>query len=455
MRKQFLTIVLLCFVVVVAEAADNSFSLPGSWPTGLAYDGNVLYFLDANGSRPIFRLDPSDGTVLGAFTSGVSIGGIEFDGVDRLFVTGFFNPGDPAFVREIALYEPDGGPHTIFNEFSVPFRVNSVAFDGTNLYLHDWDSGRFLVTNRAGVVLADLTTGLRITDMVFDPMTGNIWALDIFGTNISEITTSGTRLRTCETPRVPRRHGIGAVTLVGSDLYIAENNPAGTGTIYVVNKASLVCDPPLSSTVLTIDEDSISKDLQPNFFSAEDVNEDLADIGLRAQLPFFAAHIGDTITLHTGEVGDEGWFALTSIPESWDVAGPNGDGLSNFLQAGPGLGSPDAVGDREALLDKVPGVTPLRATGLKALQGRRVCAVVFKSDVSINYDPLNGSLKGDNLGVVALSVLDVQARLDTSSSALPAVTVEILDASQICQEVAVFEDAPTPTSSSKPLDVIP
>ena len=93
-----------------------------------------------------------------------------------------------------------------------------------------------------------------------------------------------------------------------------------------------------------------------------------------------------------GEVGDEGWFALTSTPDSWTAAGPSSDGIQNFVQAGPGLGSPDANGDREALLDKIPGVTPLRAEGLALLVGLSVCNVVFDSDVSINYDPIDGSL---------------------------------------------------------------
>lgn len=52
------------------------------------------------------------------------------------------------------------------------------------------------------------------------------------------------------------------------------------------------------------------------------------------------------------------------------------DGLRNFLAAGPGLGGEDAGGDREALLDKVPDVTPLRATGLlpAGARGLRPCA---------------------------------------------------------------------------------
>jgi sugar lactone lactonase YvrE len=211
----------------------------------------------------------------------------------------------------------------------------------------------------------------------------------------------------------------------------------------------------LPARILLIDEDSIDKGNPPNFFSDVDVNADVAELGLRTQLPFFAANIGETIVLHTGEVGDEGWFALKTIPDDWTDAGPTGDGLRNFvgLPVGPGLGAGE---DPEAFLDKIPGVTPLRATGLAQLVGETVCAVVFDSDISINYDPLDGSLKGDNLGTVAFDVLEVRKLKGFSSSSLPKVNIEILDAEEVCEgALELFTDAPEPISSSEPFDVDP
>ncbi len=228
--------------------------------------------------------------------------------------------------------------------------------------------------------------------------------------------------------------------------------------------------------VLLLDEDAIGKGLAPNSFDEEDVNEGIADIELRAQLPFFAARADldvldpeRTITLHSGEVGDEGWFALTTTPDAWDAAGPTDDGLRNYFgnpsqpfphDVGPGLGSGD---DPEALLDKIEGVTPLRAMGLAQLQGHTVCAVVYKSDVSINYGPLTGSLKGDNLGTVAFRVLSVTRLTGSSSSSLPAVEILMLDADLVCEgtfggpppALTLFDDAPEPISSSEPFDVRP
>ena len=213
-------------------------------------------------------------------------------------------------------------------------------------------------------------------------------------------------------------------------------------------------------TFLIIDEDSIDNGNPPNFFLNGDVNDDFAEIGLRTQLPVFAANVRQVITLHTGEVGDEGWFALQTIPDAWAEAGPTADGLRNFVglpslpvphDVGLGLGAGD---DPEALLDKIPDVTPLRATGLELLEGKTVCAVVFDSDISINYDPLDGSLKGDNLGTVAFQVLEVRTLDGASSSSLPEVDIEILDAEEVCEgELALFTDAPEPISSSEPFDV--
>jgi hypothetical protein len=207
--------------------------------------------------------------------------------------------------------------------------------------------------------------------------------------------------------------------------------------------------------VLVIDEDSIDNGNPPNFFRDHEVNDDEADIGQRDQLRYFANNVGQTITLHTGEVGDEGWFALTTVPDSWANAGPTPDGLRNFvgLPVGPGLG---AGNDPEKRLDKIRGVTPLRATGLHGLEGRSVCAVVFDSDISINYDPLDGSLKGDNLGTVAFKVLDVRKLEGFSSSSLPEVDIEIVDADEACEgELRLFTAAPEPDSSSEPFDIEP
>jgi serine protease AprX len=219
---------------------------------------------------------------------------------------------------------------------------------------------------------------------------------------------------------------------------------------------------------LVIDKDSIEKGTRPNNFSERDVNGDKSALARRTELRFFDENEGEVITLHTGGVGNEGWLAPKVIPDSWASAGHH-DGLRNFL-GHPGLDYPHHVGDGlgagndpERLLDKVPGVTPLRATGLKMLEGSQVCAVAFDGNVSINYGPLEGSLKGKNLGTVAFEVVSVTRHTGGSSSALPEVELKILNAATaesesdgVCDgRLRLFADAPEPQSSSQPHDVDP
>jgi hypothetical protein len=202
---------------------------------------------------------------------------------------------------------------------------------------------------------------------------------------------------------------------------------------------------------LILDEDCIDNGNPPNNFSDRDVNDHVSRIGLRTGLPFFQRNIGKTINLHTGEVGDEGWFAIRSIPASWDKAGPTNNGARNYLLAGYGLGSGN---NPELFLDKVPGITPLRAQGIAMLTGQKILAVVYDSDISINYNPLNGNLKGENLGLVAFEVLGVRRRTDGSGASLPVVSLRILDVESIRGfPLYLFSNAPAPRSSSEPDDI--
>jgi hypothetical protein len=192
--------------------------------------------------------------------------------------------------------------------------------------------------------------------------------------------------------------------------------------------------------VILIDEDSIDNGNPPNLFTPEQVNDDIANVGQRQPLRFFTgANVGLTITLHTGQTGDEGWFGLPTIPETWAAAGPTPNGVENYWMAGPGLGSGS---DPESLLDKIPNVSPLDEAGLRSLIGRTACAVVYDSDISVNYNPLNGNLQGANLGVVALKVLSVGDVAGYSSSTLPGVEVEIADPEVTCTSLTTATPRP-------------
>jgi hypothetical protein len=115
-----------------------------------------------------------------------------------------------------------------------------------------------------------------------------------------------------------------------------------------------------------------------------------------------------------------------------------------------------AEDDREVLLDKIPNVTPLRASAISMLKGKTILALVYDSDVSINYSPLNGNLMGSNLGLVAFDVLDAFERTDGSTGSLPRVLVRIRDVAAISAlPLVLFSNAPTPESSSEPYDTKP
>ncbi|WP_037321836.1 hypothetical protein [Salegentibacter sp. Hel_I_6] len=228
----------------------------------------------------------------------------------------------------------------------------------------------------------------------------------------------------------------------GDDEDNANGNGDGNGTP----------DPDALAVFILIDEESIDNGNEPNDFSESDVNDNISEVGQRQVLEFFNTNPGEEITLYTGQTGDEGWFALTGILASWYDDGPTESGARNFLQAGPGLGQNES----DDLLDEVPDVVPLRATGLSMLTGQTIIAVVFDSDISINYDPIEGNLQGENLGLVAFEVLSVAERTAGSSSDLPSVNIRILDLEDVeALELHLFTNAPIPESSSEPEDTVP
>jgi hypothetical protein len=205
---------------------------------------------------------------------------------------------------------------------------------------------------------------------------------------------------------------------------------------------------------LLIDEESIDNGNEPNDFSEVDVNDQLADIGVRTPLKYFQDNVGKQIELYTGDVGDEGWHALKTIPDSWVKAGPGENGLRNYLTPGPGLGGGED--DREVLLDKIPNVTPLRASAISMLKGKTVLGLVYDGDININYSPLNGNLMGTNLGLVAFDVIDSFERTDGSTGSLPRVMIRIREVTEISAlPLTLFSNAPTPESSSEPYDTKP
>jgi hypothetical protein len=241
---------------------------------------------------------------------------------------------------------------------------------------------------------------------------------------------------------------------------------------------------PAGATLLIIDEDGIDNGLHlnrtgggitpsgPSFWTEREVNDDLADYGFRNVLRYFAdsRNFGRTITVVTGRTNDEGWFAPNCIPRKWLNSSVNSSdntclegadratAVNNFFFSGktPFTGAPSSWNIPQNRLDKIPHVLPLRARGLVSLEGKDVCALVYDSDISINYDHgttlgVNGNLQGATYGIAAFRVNKVRTLNNFSSSTLPEVQITVLDAKETCGSFQLF-NAPVPRTSSVPND---
>lgn len=245
--------------------------------------------------------------------------------------------------------------------------------------------------------------------------------------------------------------GLAGLTTVGC----LDPNPGAASAkqesrVYSASVGHPACIEP--ALFLVLDRDAVSPGRAP--FSENELGCARKRVGYRATVDWFARHIGDEVVLPGGRVGNEGWFAFTSVRLGWRAAGPDReDGLRNYLVAGPGLGSVDGKGNTETLLENVPGLSPLRATGLARLDGRSVCAVVMDGDVRMSYSPLSGNIRGPNLGKVAFQVMSVENANMRSGSQLPDVRVRVLDADAVCSDPIVkFPEAPYLASESQPAD---
>jgi hypothetical protein len=265
--------------------------------------------------------------------------------------------------------------------------------------------------------------------------------------------------------------GATTVTVSGESITRATGSDANTNAGGTGNASKTYFG---GTTWLIIDEDSIDNGMRfvedptlgvqnifpstTRVFSDTEVNDDDAAIGLRAVLEYFAANVGNTISLLTGQIGDEAWYAPNCVPFSWIAAdgGCTEKDSPEFLE---GIGNFFNATVPQELLDGIPDVRPLRALGLTEKIGETICAVVYDNDISsVNYldNPpfLTASLQGPTLGIVAFTVLDVVKLEGFSSSSLPEAQILIVNPATACPPARVNE-APIPQSSSVPADIDP
>ncbi len=327
LRKAFATIVAFTLIFALAEHGytQTTIPAPGFQPSGLAYDGTFLYASELSGFRTIYKLDPTTGAVLGSFLAPSPAGfdgngnpnDLVADGAGRLFVSDIGN----------LVYEIDATGTTIFNSFSLPFRGGAIAFDGTNLYIGDFDSSQVRVTDRFGSFIRTFDSGLRPAGMVFDPTTGHLWVISEIDEKVSEITTNGALVRSCDGPRNPGVQGLGGVTRVGAQLYIAEVSdpdpftaPDIPGTIFIVDPASLTCNPPIVLPVTIEIKPPASPPVPINAGSKGNI-----PVAILSTESFNVVTSVDQSSLTFGVHGDEPSLRSCSVE---DV---NGDGLLDLM----------------------------------------------------------------------------------------------------------------------------
>jgi hypothetical protein len=163
---------------------------------------------------------------------------------------------------------------------------------------------------------------------------------------------------------------------------------------------TLCDDPPIANCLVIMDEDTLDDDMMvvqkfalkhgvtPQYL----INDDIPTQGPNNWLRWSTLFPGDIavlpVPMPTGQVADEGFFALPPSPP-WS--------LTSFFDG--------TVPQNQ--LDEIANVMPLRNQDLAKLIGTTCVALVYDSDISMNFNPLKGNLQGDRLGLFAFTVLDV------------------------------------------------
>jgi hypothetical protein len=161
------------------------------------------------------------------------------------------------------------------------------------------------------------------------------------------------------------------------------------------------------------------------------VNDDIADPGVRTVLFTRGRNVTpfNGLVLPTGQTGDEGLFYL-SRPDPQ----VSQEGTSSFTSQQL-IDSTGPAADEDNL-DKITGVRPLSRNQINDLVGRKVCALVWDSDISYDSSDNYGVLKGATMGLTAFTV---EQTTPQSGSTLPRITINLLASSEVtstCDDAA-------------------
>jgi hypothetical protein len=134
---------------------------------------------------------------------------------------------------------------------------------------------------------------------------------------------------------------------------------------------------------LNVEEAAAQHKVQSDWLVNDDRPTEIGNPWLRWNTDF----AGDITILPGGQVDDEGWFALPK-----DTPWPVADFVAGIVP--------------QSRLDKIKNVMPLRNQDLARMIGHTCVAVVYDSDISMNYLEINANLQGERYGLFAFKVLD-------------------------------------------------
>lgn len=188
----------------------SSFSKPGTSTGGLEYHDGALWHCDA-ATDTIYKLDPSDGSVLASFSSP----GTNPHGLTML--------GSSLWHADYAadtIYELDPSDGSVLSSFSSPDRPLGLTNDGTDLWA-------VCENNFNNTMFKLATSGTQLDSFSIswsDPSgvaysSAELWACDFSTSTIRRVDLTGSEL---ETVAAPSGSGFSAITLGGGSVWVVD-----------------------------------------------------------------------------------------------------------------------------------------------------------------------------------------------------------------------------------------
>lgn len=175
--------------------------------------------------------------------------------------------------------------------------------------------------------------------------------------------------------------------------------------------------PQALACVVIIDEEGVDNDMRsvelaadghgvtPDFLVNDDRPTEVGNPWFRWNTLF----PGDIVKMPTGQIDDEGWFALPpNVLNGQEIGIQYADDRSFVGTYEEWIDRFVAGSLPQDLLDKVRYVMPFRNQDLVQLVGKTCVAVVYDSDISMNYEPIYANLQGERYGLFAFTVLAVE-----------------------------------------------